>query len=321
VNARAEPGLKCEPSRVCPAVHRDGMTLPRPKGALMRTAMLGIALLGLAACANKDEAASKAEGAMASSAATPAEVHFTAKDFAFEGPATFSSGWTTVVLHNEGPTLHHLMLLRLTEGKTLEDLRAAVAAMKPGEMLPPTWAVPAGGVNPPDPGADTRATLNIQPGNYAVVCVVDIPDHVPHMMKGMIKGLTVTPSSGPPAPEPTADLTINLVDFAFAPSAPLTAGHHVIKVVNMGTQPHELEVIKLAEGKTMDDLGQWGQTFQGPLPGSSLGGAAPMAPGQVEYFPLDLTPGNYAILCFVPDPTKNNMPHLAEGMVLPFTIT
>ncbi len=284
-------------------------------------AMLGIALLGLGACARKDESASKAEGTMASSAATPPEVHFTAKDFSFEGPATISSGWTTIVLHNDGPTLHHLMLLRLTDGKTVGDLEAAAAAMKPGEMMPPTWAVPAGGVNPPDPGADTRATLDIQPGDYAVVCVVDIPDHVPHMMKGMISALTVRSASGPAAPEPTADVTINQVDFAFAPSAPLTAGHHVIKVVNLGTQPHELEVIKLAEGKTMDDLAQWGQTFQGPLPGSSLGGAAPMAPGQVEYFPLDLTPGNYAILCFVPDPTKNNMPHLAEGMVLPFTIS
>lgn len=284
------------------------------------TAMLGIALLGLGACAKTDDSGSMAGGATATSAPAPAEVHFTAKDFAFEGPGTIASGWTTVVLHNDGPTLHHLMLLRLTEGKTVDDFKAAVAAMKPGDM-PPMWAVPAGGVNPPDPGAETRASLNIQPGDYVVACAVDVPDHVPHIMKGMISGLTVTASTGPAAPEPTADLTIDMVDFAFAPLGPLTAGHHVVKVVNKGTQPHELEVVKLADGKTMDDLAQWGQTFQGPLPGSSLGGAAPMAPGQVEYFPLDLTPGNYAILCFVPDPTNHNMPHLAEGMVLPFTIS
>jgi hypothetical protein len=298
---------------------------------LRRTAMLGTALLVFGACVKKEDSASVAGGtdelaspagrAVAASSAAPPEVHFTAKDFAFEGPGTISSGWTTIVLHNDGPTLHHLMLLRLTEGRTLDDLEAAVAAMKPGEMLPPTWAVPAGGVNPPDPGTDTRATLNIQAGNYAVVCIVDVPDHVPHMMKGMISGLTVTASGGPAVPEPSADLTINMVDFAFAPSGPLTAGHHVVKVVNMGTQPHELEIIKLGEGKTMDDLAKWGQTFQGPLPGSSLGGAAPMAPGQVEYVPLDLTPGDYAILCFVPDPTKNNMPHLAEGMARPFTVS
>jgi hypothetical protein len=282
--------------------------------------MLGIALLGLGACARKDDTSSAAGGTTAVAAAAPAEVHFTAKDFAFEGPSTISSGWTTIVLHNDGPTLHHLMLLHLTEGKTLDDLRAAVTATKHGNMLP-MWALPAGGVNPPDPGGDRQATLNIQPGNYAVVCIVDVPDHVPHIMKGMMSGLTVTASTGPAAREPIADLTIDMVDFAFAPSAPLTAGHHVVKVVNQGTQPHELEVVKLGEGKTMDDLAEWGRTFQGPLPGSSLGGAAPMAPGQVEYFPLDLTAGDYAILCFVPDPDKNNMPHLAEGMVLPFVIS
>lgn len=281
------------------------------------SALFAIVLLGLCVTAWSDESGSTKGGA---TAAAPPEVHFTARDFAFEGPATISSGWTTIVLHNDGPNLHHLMLTRLTGGKTLDDLKAAVAAMQPGELLPPAWAVPAGGVNPPDPGAVTRATLNIKPGIYAVVCIVDIPDHIPHMMKGMISALTVTPSTGPAAAEPTADLTIDLLDFAFAPQAPLTAGKHIVKVVNMGTQPHELEVIKLAEGKTMDDLAHWGQTFDGPLPGSSLGGAAPMAPGEVQYVPLDLTPGNYAILCFVPDPTKNNMPHLAEGMALPFTI-
>jgi len=284
------------------------------------SALFGIALLGFCVGARSDSTGSSEAGAKAKPAGIPVEVHFTAKDYAFDGPDTISSGWTTIVLHNDGPTLHHLMLLRLTDGKTLQDLRAAISDMKPGEMLPPAWAVPAGGVNPPDPGADTRATLNVEPGNYAVVCIVDIPDHIPHMMKGMISGLTVTPSTGPAADEPAADLTINLVDFAFVPSAPLTAGHHLVKVVNLGTQPHELEIIKLAEGKTMDDLGHWGETFEGPLPGSSLGGAAPMAPGQVEYIPLDLTPGNYAMLCFVPDPAKNNMPHLAEGMALPFSI-
>lgn len=287
---------------------------------MRRSAVAGTLLLGLVACA-KGDSGSAAGGATARAAAAPPEVHFTAKDFAFEGPDTISSGWTTLVLHNAGPSLHHLLLLHLTEGKTMEDFKAALGQMKPTDMMPPMWAVPAGGVNPPDPGADTRATVDIQPGNYAVVCIVDIPGHVPHMMKGMIKGLTVTPSTGPAAPAPTADVTITAVDFAYAPSAPLTAGHHEIKFVNNGTQPHELEILRLGEGKTVDDLVAWGQAAEGPPPGSSLGGVAPMMPGEVAYTPVDLTPGNYVMLCFVPDPTKNNMPHLAEGMMVPFTIS
>lgn len=282
-------------------------------------AVAGVLLLGLSGCTHADSAA-QTGGATATSAATvsPAEVHFRAKDFAFEGPDTISSGMTTVVLHNDGPNLHHLLLMRLDNGKTVDDLKAFVSRMKASDLLP-AWAVPSGGVNPPMPGADTRATLVIQPGNYAVICEVDIPDHVPHMMKGMIRALTVTQASGPSAPAPASDITVTEADFAFVPSALFTAGHHVVKVVNGGTQPHEMQVVQLAPGKTMEDFAKWGQTFAGPPPGPSLGGAAPMMPGQVEFVPLDLTAGNYLILCFVTDPASH-MPHLAKGMILPFTI-
>jgi len=281
-------------------------------------AVAGVLLLGAGACTGKKPEAS---GAAATAAVpTPPVVHFTAKDFMFQGPDTIQSGMTTIVLHNDGPSLHHLMLVRLDSGKTVADLKTAFADLKPGLDMPPAWAVPSGGVNPPMPGSDTQATLMIKPGNYAVVCVVDVPDHVLHVDKGMIKSLTVVPSTTPSAPAPKSDMTLALVDFAFAPSTPFTAGHHVVKVVNNGKQPHEFELIKLGPGKTMDDLAKWGQTFQGPIPGTSLGGAAPMAPGDVEYVSLDLTPGNYAALCFVVDPASD-MPHLAKGMVLPFTIS
>ena len=39
-----------------------------------------------------------------------------------------------------------------------------------------------------------------------------------------------------------------------------------------------------------------------------------------EYFTADLTPGNYALLCFVPD-AKDGKPHLEHGMVKQFKIS
>jgi hypothetical protein len=283
-------------------------------------AVVGVVLLGAGACTGKKPEAGGAAATVAAAPMAPPEVHFTAKDFAFEGPDTIQSGMTTIVLHNDGPSLHHLTLMRLDSGKTVADLKAAFDEEKTPLDDPVSWAVLSGGVNPPMPGSDTQATLMIKPGNYAIVCLVDVPDHVMHVMNGMIKGLTVVPSKTPSAPAPTADLTVTEVDFAFAPSAPFTAGHHVIKVVNSGSQAHEFELVKLNPGKTMKDLAAWGETYKGPLPGISLGGAAPMMPGDVEYVPVDLTPGNYAALCFVVDPASH-MPHIAKGMVLPFTIS
>ena len=277
----------------------------------------GIVLLGVAACAPKKD--SGAKDTTASAAPTPNVVSFTAKDFAFAGPDSIPAGMTTVVLHNEGSVLHHLQLVRLTDGKTEADLAAGLQHMKPTDP-PPPWMHFVGGANAADPGAETQATLALQPGNYALVCLVDIPDHVPHMMKGMIKALTVTPSSAPEAPAPTPDLTLTLTDYAFSFSSPPTAGKHVIKVQNNGPQPHEFELIRLLPGKTLDDVMQWAQTYQGPMPFTSLGGAPGLEPGDVEYVTMDLTPGQYVALCFFPD-AKDGKPHFEHGMELPFTIS
>jgi hypothetical protein len=279
--------------------------------------MVGIVLSGVAACGPRESGTDSRAAAV--TAAAPREVAFTAKDFSFEGPDTIPAGLTTLVLTNAGTTFHHLQLLRLGEGKTMADLTAGLAGMKPGDPLP-AWIQGAGGVNPPDPGARTRATLMMEPGDYVIVCFVDIPDHVPHVMKGMMKPLTVTPSNASAAPMPTEDLTLTLVDYSFAFSTPPTAGHHVIKVVNGGQQDHEFELVRLAPGKTVDDFVHWGQTYEGPLPGTSLGGAAAMAPGQTEYVPMDLEPGNYIAACFVLD-AKDGMPHIMHGMMTPFTVS
>ena len=282
----------------------------------MRTVlMLGVVCLSVGACAGDRDA----PGTGAARAGGPPEVAFTATDFAFEGPESIPSGLTTLVLTNAGPSFHHLQLLRLTDGRTVEDLKASMAAMSPTDPVPP-WMVFAGGVSVPEPGVPARATLVLEPGTYALVCFVDIPDHVPHMMKGMVKALTVTPTTAPAAQSPTEDVTLALVDYAFAFSAPVTAGRHVLKVVNSGQQPHEVVLARLAPGKTADDFLAWGQTYQGEPPATPVGGAAAMAPGQVEYLPLDLTPGNYIVVCFVADGT-DGMPHVMKGMMTPFTVS
>jgi len=280
-------------------------------------ALVGIVLLGMAACAPKKDSESTDKAA----AATPGPnvVSFTAKEYAFQGPDSIPAGMTTVVLHNAGTVLHHLQLVRLKDGHTEADLAAGLAHMKPTDPSPP-WMEFAGGANAADPGGETRATLMLTPGNYAIICVVDVPDHVPHMMKGMVKALTVLPSTAPAVAAPTADLTLTLTDYAFSFSTTPTAGKHVIKVQNHGPQVHEFELVRLLPGKTMDDLMAWAQTYQGEPPITSLGGTPGMTPGEVEYVPMDLTPGQYVALCFFPD-AKDHKPHIDHGMVLPFTIS
>ncbi|MDQ8165950.1 MAG: hypothetical protein P3A28_09370 [Gemmatimonadota bacterium] len=247
----------------------------------------------------------------------PQQVAIHAVDFAFHGPDTISAGMTTFVMENAGAVLHHVQIVRLDSAKTYADLMAAMA--RPGP--PPAWAVMMPGPNAPDPTMRSNATLNLAPGNYALICLVDIPGGVPHVAKGMSKPLTVIPATAGTvaAAAPTADVTIDLSDYAFTLSKPLTVGAHTIAVTSKGPQPHEVEIIKFQPGKTMEDLGKWMQKPEGPPPASAIGGTSAQMPGTTAYFTVDLTAGDYALVCFIPD-AKDGKVHIEHGMIQTFTL-
>lgn len=252
----------------------------------------------------------------AADAVPPHVLTMVARDFAFQAPDQVPAGMVTIQLQNRGQALHHVALMKLDGGKTLEDVYAALRAGGP----PPAWMHDMGGPNAPDPGSDANATLFLQPGNYALLCFVDIPDHVPHVMKGMAKALTVTPAVVPTAAAPSGDITMRLDDYSFTTSTPITAGRHTIRVENGAAQSHEVELIKLAPGKTADDLMAWMQSMQGPPPASAIGGISGMERGQVQSFTHDFTPGTYVLICFLPD-ARDGKPHFMHGMMRTITVS
>jgi len=239
-----------------------------------------------------------------------------AKDFSFDAPDSVTAGWTTFHLVNDGPGLHHASLARLDSGKTVADLEAA---LKNPNAPPPKWVTFVGGPNAPDPSTESDATFDLPAGSYAVMCFVDIPDHVPHFAKGMIRPLKVVASSAPAAPEPTADATVTLSDYTFTLSGKLSPGKHTIKVVNKGPQDHEVELARIAPGKTSKDLVAWINKPDGPPPGNALGGVAGTVSGSTAYFTVDLKPGDYSFICFIPD-AKDAKPHVMHGMIKDFKV-
>ncbi|HXT15104.1 MAG TPA: hypothetical protein VN706_05710 [Gemmatimonadaceae bacterium] len=279
------------------------------------------AAAGLVACAAKDSsridttkvAQSGAPAAAASRGSFDPATHVAtvyAHDFAFEAPSSISAGWTTFHLVNDGPNLHHVQLVRLDSGKTANDLAAAMK--NPGP--PPMWAAFVGGPNAPNPHGESSLTMNLAPGNYVLLCLVDLPDHVPHFAKGMFQPLTVTPAVGTPMAEPTADMTVTLYDYNFDVTGTLTPGKHTIKIVNRGPQPHEIEMARPAAGKSAKDVLAWIAKPAGPPPGDAIGGTSAIVPGSAVYYTVDVTPGDYALLCLIPDGKDGKM-HAEHGMV------
>lgn len=273
------------------------------------------ALLGACARDSGDQATTDSAAGEHAGHTMPNVVTVVANDFSFQAPTQIPAGLTKFVLKGQGKEIHHATIAKLEEGKTVADLMAAFKT--PGPT--PSWVTFVGGPNVPDPGAEANATVDLTPGNYALICFVDTPDKVPHFAKGMVHGFTVTPASTN-AMTPTANINLSLVDYAFNFDKPLTAGRHTIKVTNPSAQDHEIQLVRLAPGKTMADLQGWVEKMEGPPPGSAVGGVASMKPGTTNYFEVDLSPGEYVAICFVPD-NKDGKPHHAHGMARQFSVT
>jgi hypothetical protein len=257
-----------------------------------------------------DQAASNPPASTGESGSPTLQV--VAKDFGFEAPAKIPAGVTTIHLTNQGSELHQAQLIKLEQGKTIEDL--AQALKNPGP--PPAWVKFVGGPNAVPQGKEANATSVLEPGQYAILCFIPSADGVMHAAKGMVRGLEVTTAAASAASTlPTADVTIKMVDYGYEPSAALTPGRRTILVENAGPQPHELVLLKLAPGKKVEDFGHWAESgMKGPPPAEPIGGVVFLDKGARATFTADLEPGNYGLMCFVPD-AKDGKPHLAHGMM------
>lgn len=241
-------------------------------------------------------------------------------DYRFEAPATIPAGTVTFRLENEGKEVHHLWIVRLAAGHTPEEFNKV--ANKWGSALKmPAWATDVGGPNSANSGETADGTLTLTPGTYILVCWIPSPDGMLHVMKGMVRPLTVTAAGATKPDEPTPDVTIVMDDYSFALKGPLTAGHRTIRFDNRAAQSHEAVLGRLEGNHTVAEAVAWLNAGQlGPAPVTAIGGASGLATGQHMFITADVTPGRYALLCFIPD-AKDGKPHSSHGMVKEIEVT
>jgi uncharacterized cupredoxin-like copper-binding protein len=293
----------------------------------MRTA-LTYSLIAVAATATLSAATANLSGTapatIASGDPRAAKVNVVtvvATDYAFQVPDTIAAGRTTIRLVNKGPDFHHVWMMKLGAGKHLSDLSEAMKV--PGAPLP-KWVVEVGGPNSPMPGGENSATLDLEPGTYVMACVIPAQkDGQPHFMKGMVKEVTVAATRGgvqqAGGAAPAADVTMTLSDYDFDLSAPITTATRSIRFKNTAEQSHEAVIIKLAPGVSAQKFLEAMEKPQGPPPGAIVGGITGITKGRSVDVATTITPGEYALICFIPD-AKDGKPHLAHGMVKQFTV-
>ena len=293
------------------------------RGIRWSAAVLAAVALVVAACSGSTSSAEPSAAASAATSDAPAgavqDLAITGTEYAFAGPASIPAGLTKVTLTNSGAEEHQAQVAKLADGKTIEDLTAALAT---DEAAGIAMLELAGGPTGVQPGTSGSTTANLAPGAYVFLCFVPAADGVPHLAKGMIAPLEVT-EPAVEAEVPAGDSAMTLQDFAFVGLDTLSAGPHTVTVTNTGPQPHEATIVKLADGVAATDLLAMFSSTEappaGPPPFTTAGGVAGVSAGSTITMDVDLEPGNYAFLCFVPDPASG-APHAALGMIGALTV-
>lgn len=263
-------------------------------------------------------------------AAQGAEVTYTLTGEALEGPEALEAGYHTFTLQNDGNKEAEIVIVQLNElgaeKAFLKEVQAVDKAFM-GEGDPAAafrtvlegrtlWGGPAA-----DAGESASVGVNLPAGRYLLLASLyseEGPEGGP--TTNVVKPLEVTGEAAAAASE--ADATVKMVDFAFALPGDLKAGEQTWQFVNTGKQVHHAVILKLKPGKTMEDVMSFSETFEGEDPTEEFAYVHMLSPGSSNFMTLDLTPGAYVALCFIPDYAKggDGAPHMAHGMMQAFTV-
>jgi hypothetical protein len=173
-------------------------------------------------------------------------------------PTTIESGYTEFGLDNQSTNVYAHEIIKIKDGGDAAGVLKAIAAMFSGSEDPSVFETLMnnaeafmGGVVGTVPGAERSVGLTLKPGTYVLYA-----DQISE--EGLIIDdthtaiITVTEATNP-APEPTADYTINMAEYAFALPGDIKAGTHLVKFENIGTEDHLAFVFKLPDGMTPEE--------------------------------------------------------------------
>lgn len=133
-------------------------------------------------------------------------------------------------------------------------------------------------------------------------------------------GLALACSPAKRATPPTANIvTVTATDYAFSAPDTISAGLTTFRMENRGREPHQAVVVGTQQ-KTFAEM-EAALMKEGPIPEwlSFPGGAGVVGGGDSSIATVNIAPGNYLIVCFIPSP--DGTLHMAKGMVRRLLVT
>ena len=121
--------------------------------------------------------------------------------------------------------------------------------------------------------------------------------------------------SGLPVSVGAAVTTFIAEDYAFTGPEQLDSGRQTVRLINRGRDVHQVQFLALPPGKTVADVERALASRSPSLPNwlRRHGGVNSVAPGDEASVSILLDPGDYLLLCGIPDVAGR--PHVMRGMV------
>jgi hypothetical protein len=248
-----------------------------------------------------------------------AEIILTTEGFTV--PEMVEAGLTTLAFSNQTPAPLTPLFVRLNTDVTIEDFMAALeegeeAAISLVALLGSTAVLPNDVV---------EVTYALQPGTHLLL---NFSEQGPPQ----IGQFEVTGMASEDIEMPETDLTVSLVDFAFAIPLTISAGEQTWLIRNIGEQWHEVGIMEVGPDMTINEIRdaflsemeepqESGDESEGPVGDEQFPAFLwlPMSPGEEAVVSVNIEAGTYAVICYLPDFASGHS-HAELGMFQIITV-
>jgi len=237
-------------------------------------------------------------------------------DTAIAASPSIPAGLTTVVMNLTGKVRRELVVHRVPSGTLAADV--ARGAVGRSAKWFERWSF-GGPAVPRDTLRESRATVDLRPGQYVLVAYEVDP-------AGRARGdrmiwrpfSAVAASVLIPARFSDADLTIRVKDARAEVVGSIRSGQRAIRVENIGGRPHQVLIARLKPGKTVADIKGWRRDRADP-PYVYVGGLTPMSGGMIAQATLVFQAGTHVVLCPLEEAPRGGHDH-ATALLATFTV-
>lgn len=259
-----------------------------------------------------------------------------------ETTTSVAAGPVVLVQENGEGAPGHAFVLRIPDDLEEAEIAAALAPDAPAAVeATPEWFWRSTFSGNPDRaaagGGRAFALVDLTPGRY----LVGDPYRPPAQYARFEAVGDDTATLAAAAPEVAVDLEVEMREMAFDMPAALPAGRHLWRIHNAGAMVHETAILPVPADATAAQVVEAfsailaaeaaGGVFEELTAPASLGtawagwtpdlvaGVGITSPQHSVVAQIDLAPGSYAAVCFVPEPTTFTR-HLMMGMVALFDV-